>query len=444
MRLDRLWQHGAGRDDRDRRPWAGRRPPVAARRDVRRQRGRERPLRLWDRPRREPQIDGAAVVRLQVFEAPAEDLAQLVGVRRLERRQPRLPHPDQWLVDRLMRASLRRERDAGRRADDDEARVLVAGVVQRVEAAADERVVDRPDRQQPFAEERRAQPERRQQYEEVVLGDPQLDVLAPGRDLPVEGGQDPFVLEEVAPVAAAEDVPAVEPGSEAGRHGDVGRRGDDAVSQLRMGACEVRQEPPERLLRRQPSVRQRRGRLEPIRHGDPRRAPPPGCRLGLRERHAAKECLDLRRGDVQPDEAIPFLAVADPHPLAERHHLIGGDQAGVVVLVAGERQTVALDRVGNEAGWPIVGDGTECVTHRLEVVPPQVGHEPSQRVVVMLVEQRADAVRVAQSAPQFLAPRRPSLVSEGPSRTRCRRNRSTAGARRHPACGTPRSAVART
>ena len=70
------------------------------------------------------------------------------------------------------------------RAGDDEARVLVAGVVQRIEAAADEGIVERADRQQPLAEQRMRQPERRQHQEQVHLGDAELEVLALRAHLP--------------------------------------------------------------------------------------------------------------------------------------------------------------------------------------------------------------------------------------------------------------------
>ena len=65
----------------------------------------------------------------------------------------------------------------GRRRDQQEARILVAGVVQRIEAALDERVVERADRQQPLAEDRMRQAERREQDEQIDLGDAEFDML---------------------------------------------------------------------------------------------------------------------------------------------------------------------------------------------------------------------------------------------------------------------------
>ena len=111
-------------------------------------------------------------------------VGQLVDEGGLEARQPVLRHADQRRGDRLVRAAFRRQRHAGRRRGEDEAGVLVAGVVQGIEAALDERVVERADRQQALAEDRMRQAERRQHEEQVHLGDAELDMLALGRERP--------------------------------------------------------------------------------------------------------------------------------------------------------------------------------------------------------------------------------------------------------------------
>jgi hypothetical protein len=161
---------------------------------------RHRALDLLDRPGREPQIDRAAglvaqpvalggfalAVALDVVEREREDRRELVDEGRLEAGEAVLGEPDQRRRDRLVGAAFGRQRDAGRRRRQDEARLLVAGVVERIEAALDERIVERADRDQPLAVDRVRQPERRQQDEQVHLGDAELDVLALGRELPVE------------------------------------------------------------------------------------------------------------------------------------------------------------------------------------------------------------------------------------------------------------------
>ena len=72
-------------------------------------------------------------------------------MRRLVAGEPVGGHADQRRVDALVLPALRRQRQPARRGDQQEARVLVAGVDQRIEAAVDERIVDRADRQQPRA-----------------------------------------------------------------------------------------------------------------------------------------------------------------------------------------------------------------------------------------------------------------------------------------------------
>ncbi len=66
-----------------------------------------------------------------------------------------------------------------------------------------------------------------------------------------------------------------------------------------------------------------------------------------------------------------------PIAVAQGLHLGDGHQAGMVVLVAGERQAEALDRVGDEAGRPVVGGRLlERLEQRRHVVAGEVGHQP--------------------------------------------------------------------
>ncbi len=189
-------------------------------------------LRLLDRPRREAQIDRAAGIALHVLEAPAHQHGELVDEGRLEARHAGLRQADQRLARRLMRAALGREGQAGRRRHQHEAGILVAGVIQRIEAALDEGIVERADRQQPRAEERTAEAERGELEEKIVLGDAELDVLALRREQPALRRDDLLVAEHVLPLGAVEEAAAIDPAAEIGRHGDVGRGRDDAAGEL--------------------------------------------------------------------------------------------------------------------------------------------------------------------------------------------------------------------
>src|SRR5438067_221900 len=103
----------------------------------------------------------AVALFLDIGEREREDCGELVDEGRLEGRKPVLRDADQRRADRLVGAAFGRERNAGRRRRQDEARVLIAGVIERIEPAGDERIVQRADRQQPRAVDVVGQPERR-------------------------------------------------------------------------------------------------------------------------------------------------------------------------------------------------------------------------------------------------------------------------------------------
>ncbi len=176
---------------------------------------------LLDRPRRQPEIHRlAAVLRwaLDFRQGPAQEDRELVGIGRLEPDEPRLRQADQRLDDRLMGAALGRQRHPRRGRHQDEAGILVERIVERVEPALDERVVDRADRQEPRAEQRPRQTERGQLQEQIVLGDAELDVLALRPHRPALRRDDPFLAKGVGALGAIEDAAAIDPGAEIGRH----------------------------------------------------------------------------------------------------------------------------------------------------------------------------------------------------------------------------------
>ena len=88
--------------------------------------------------------------------------------------------------DALVRTPFRREGDARGGADEDRAPAGVRPEHPRLERAADERVVDRPDRQQRLAELGPGRTQLAEQAHEVDLGDAELEVLPPALDAAVE------------------------------------------------------------------------------------------------------------------------------------------------------------------------------------------------------------------------------------------------------------------
>ena len=53
----------------------------------------------------------------------------------------------------------------------------------------------------------------------------------------------------------------------------------------------------------------------------------------------------------------------------------------MIVLVAGERQAHALDRVGDEADRPVVIDRVECLDDGAQIVAAEIAHQPRQFIV---------------------------------------------------------------
>ena len=80
---------------------------------------------------------------------------------------------------------------------------------------------------------------------------------------------------------------------------------------------------------------------------------------GTESRNFCKRCRRQR----QAFELVPFVAGAHRHRLAEHLHLRRRHQAGVIVLVAGERQAEAFDGVADEAGRPVVVGVVERLEH---------------------------------------------------------------------------------
>ncbi len=413
VRLDRVGRHRALVRDGQRCSRRRRYQPVAASDDRSAQSGRERARGLRHRPRRQAQIHRAAVRALHPVEGMAHQHRKLVGIGRLESRQAGLRHADQRRGARLVRAAFGRQRDARRRRDKDEARILVAGIVHRIQPALDERVVQRADGQQSRAEQVARQAQRGQQQEQAVLRDAQLDMLALRRHGPALGREHVFLLEGVAALGHVENAAPIHPAAQVGGYGDVGRGGDDALGQLAVAAREIEQNAAEALLGRHfLAARHRKIR----RHRQGRGAVPPRRQVAaaqrVRERIFRQDPLELPALGVDPGEMLPLLAVGDVHGALEAGHLFRVHQPGMVVLMPGERQAEAFDGVGDEAGRAVVLNAVHGLQHRCHVVPRQVGHQAVQRRVVVRVQQLLDAEGAVQLALQHLAPALAAFVGQ--------------------------------
>jgi hypothetical protein len=225
--------------------------------------------------------------------------------------QARLAERDQRRVDRLVRAALGPERDPARRRDEQEARVLVAGVVERIEAAGDERVVERADREQPLAEQVAGEAGAASIRNRLFSAMPSSicwpclspTTFAPMQSLPARKRRH----------FAAEQAALVDPGAEVGRDGDVGRGGDDAVGEVAAGLGQVEQDAAERGLGRLLVAGGRGDR------GDRDRAEARGRFLAGDPRLASISASTPGAGIVADAfERLPFLALATPIARAAR------------------------------------------------------------------------------------------------------------------------------
>ena len=265
----RLGHHRPHRDDRrlssqSFRSWPRLAKPISPR-ERRRLPAIVRPLDLADRPGRQPQIGRLAVGRIDQAERFFHHRRQLVGKGGLVMAQPGLAECDQRGIDRLVRAALGAKRDPARGRDQQEARILVTGVVERIEPARDERVVERPNRNQPLAEHVSRKPGCGEHQEQIILGNPQFDVLAGRRHRPFLRARDLRLGEHVGHCLAAKQAALVHEPTQIGRDGDVGRGGQNPVGKRSARLGEVEQDPPERRLGRLlvPDRRRNRGDREP-------------------------------------------------------------------------------------------------------------------------------------------------------------------------------------
>jgi hypothetical protein len=97
----------------------------------------------------------------------------------------------------------------------------------------------------------------------------------------------------------------------------------------------------------------------------------------------------------------------------ERVHLLDRHHPGVVVLMAGEGQAHALDRVGEKTGR-LVGlrRGAKRLGQGGEVMAREIGHQRAELVIRERVDQRAHAAGFAHIGEQRLPPGRPALKGQ--------------------------------
>ena len=136
----------------------------------------------------------------------------------------------------------------------------------------------------------------------------------------------------------------------------------------------------------------RRFELQAGRHRHGRRAQAAGALGG--ETVAREEVLEVARGEIEAREFIPFRPRRHGHRALQGGDLRGCHQAGVIVLMAGQGQAIALHRVGDETDRSVVVDGRESVEHGGQIMAAEIGHQIGQFGVVEPVDNRPCLGRV--------------------------------------------------
>jgi len=155
---------------------------------------------------------------------------------------------------------------------------------------------------------------------------------------------------------------------------------------------------------------------------------PQGIRAGAggsRERHAVEEFAEPLRWYAEAGKRLPLGAVGHRHAAPERGDLVEILSAPRCCPCARQGQPVTLDRIGDKAGRPVVLNRLERGQDRSHFVAGEIGHQPLQRGVVMVVEDRADHGMAVEIAPEGAraSPRR--ACRPMPNRASTRRRRST-------------------
>ena len=214
-----------------------------------------------------------------------------------------------------------------------------------------------------------AQAELAEQHEQVHLADAELDVLPARRRRPLEQAVGAAVVVALGGRvhAALVDEPA-----EVGRDRHVGRGGDDPVADT-VDVGQAGEDSPEGLLGRRRAGGDRiacRGRDGQGRGGDG------GGFVVDRRRRRARSSRPAGESGSKRSHSV---STSSPTAVAEVVDLLGGQQRRMVHRVAGDRQTLSLDRVGEHDRRP-VGDRVarpERVEQHAEVVAAEIGDQPA-------------------------------------------------------------------
>ena len=192
-----------------------------------------------------------------------------------------------------------------------------------------------------------------------------------------------------------------------GRNRHIRRCRDDSVPQSMAGLGNIEQNPPESRLRRL---------LLALRHRQPL-----GHRHGFRRRNPSRpsQRAVCHKG-LQPlgqrwlDTAIrlPLLPLGNAQAGTQIVHLARVHQAGMIVLVAGKWQAIALDRIGDEHRRPVIIGLLESLDQRLHAMAAKIEHERRKSCIIKAFNQLANRRIAADIGDETRPPGRAALVGQ--------------------------------
>ena len=129
--------------------------------------------------------------------------------------------------------------------------------------------------------------------------------------------------------------------------------------------------------------------------------------LLARDRLLLEQGFDGRaRIAADASERLPLVALANTHRLAQSRDLGRVHQARVIVLVAGEGQAEALDRVGDEQSRLVVAAAVERLDQVFEIVAGEIRSSAGaarRRLRLSTIARRLRRVREQPLAPRLAA-----------------------------------------
>ena len=206
--------------------------PITTRNNVGLGRIRKVTLRLAQWLGRQAHVNRPAVLGLHMIKRPAHDRGNFIAKAWLKAGQARLAHADHRRADRLVRTTFRCERNAAWCGDNHKPCILITGVIQRIQTARNERIIQRANREQSLPKQAVRQTKGGQIQKQIVFGNTQFDMLPAWRTYPFLGRRNLAFAKLIDKVFAAKQSALVHKPAKVGRHRHIRRCRHNTIRQI--------------------------------------------------------------------------------------------------------------------------------------------------------------------------------------------------------------------